>query len=567
MRLSCHVFFVGSLLLLALGFGSRTVASEEGADKTLDVRIRLHMTWDDVGKLGNVNIWESGQASFVVGGRMKLKERNGDSLSYVPESLRATWRWRHVYRMSPKVRARDACPPGSVLSIETGNGSGSLDDDDLTLEVIVGKAAGMAAAAYGGSPDADGMYVLIVKKVIDTTVDHRQKDCFPAPYPNQTTNERLFTLIAQGTTKHGRIRGTHSWTQQKRVSLGVIGAQIVDLGPSPVRSGHVPGGNVQLDVSYRLGKPKMLEIQRRKHGTWTDVTYEEGDRPWVVRVGERMELRAVLQPEEQEAPDGRWTIPDPVVEDWVVKGKPEGYGTATVDPLEEAERHGGSVRFHWWGTSGEKTVAVRTSTGGSKRVEAHFRVEEPEIQIRTVVPSAARFTIATNPDGNRELVCFVEGEHTITFRHEPLPWTTPGETQYVQLVKTDARNEMGPSSRVGPCMELHVEGLDKTYPYAPGPSATDNPGVPATTYDLKLLVLYDFEMFLMYRPDTEGAIWVPLRIVPWTWNGQAQRETEGAAWDCTGSSITREPVDTKADRFPTWTRVVTEDLPWSSCSD
>lgn len=567
-RQTVRALVVISLILLVLGFSARPAASKKGADETLDVQIRFIASWDDVGKLGNVNIWKSGRASFVIGGRMKLQERDGDTLSYVSESLRATWNWHQVYSVAPKVKGKDACPSESILSVETGKGSSEIGGNDIALQVLVGQSAGMAALVYGGSPNTDGVYVLMVKKMITTTIEQRQKECFPAPYPSHTSGKQIFVLHAQGAMKNGRIRGVHQWNQEERVSFSSPQAQILDYGASPILSDNVPGGNVQIQVSYRAGKPKALQIQRRDGDAWSDVTYEEGDFPWDVITGERVELRAVLLPQEKEASDGKWTIPGRVVEDWVVKGAPNGFGKATVDPLEPPERKGGSVGFHWWGESGERTISVRTSMGGSKQVKARFRVEEPETRIRMVVPSQAQFQVLRMKDSaNEELVCVVEGEHTITFRHEPLPWTTPGKTQYVQLVKTDARTEMGTSSTVGSCMELQIEGLDTKYPYAPGPRATDNPGVPATTYDLRISALHDFEMFLLFRPDTDGAIWVPLRIVPWTWNGQAQRATEGAPWDCSASSITRNPIDAEADRFPVWTMVVPENLHWLPCTN
>jgi hypothetical protein len=145
-----------------------------------------------------------------------------------------------------------------------------------------------------------------------------------------------------------------------------------------------------------------------------------------------------------------------------------------------------------------------------------------------------------------------------------LPSEFPGETQYVQLVHTVGHVEKHKDA-LSPCQELNKKGLDETYPYSSGPEATDAPGVPLTPLELNVSVKNHFEMCLMFKPEGEESIFVPLRVMNWDWIGLAQRDGINDLWDITGSRTWKNPQDRKAEDYPEWDRLINDQIPWDPC--
>ncbi|MFV1958069.1 MAG: hypothetical protein ACC662_01515, partial [Planctomycetota bacterium] len=538
------------------------------ASETLAVSVRAKIRWKDVGKAGNVNIWEHGEATLDLQGTARLEKQDGESLDYAVEGLRVSWYWQQTWTVSPHMDGEHTCPAGSVLSVEHSEGSRALGAES-SLRVFLGETARMAAAPFGGGEDVEALYMLHGLVGVDTTIEKRQTDCFPAPYPGENAGKVLFMLVLQATaTSTGRLRRHYRWKMQENVARGsTVALQILDLGPKPALAGETPDGDIDVDVSVRIGKPAVLQIHRSVGGNSEDVTWYEGDPPIDVFAGERVRLEAVGLPGKGSVSDITWTVPGPVVQDFVVEGGKSGFETGRVDPLDEGECRAPKIDFVWWKAVDGAVVKLEGEVDGKRRTaEARFHVRVPEIDVRTVVPAGATWQVADIAEDEQALICVLEGEHTITFRHPPLPPDTPGETQYVQLVETRARNTKHRDALAGPCMEQHAKGLDTSYPYGPGPRTTDNPYADVTYLDLTLSVDHDYRMFLMYRPKCAEAIFVPLRVVRWFWHGRAERKRIVDPWDTSKSSISKEPKDAPAEGFPEWKQVCTANMPWAPCA-
>ena len=68
-----------------------------------------------------------------------------------------------------------------------------------------------------------------------------------------------------------------------------------------------------------------------------------------------------------------------------------------------------------------------------------------------------------------------------------------------------------------------INALDTSFPYSNSIETDDGPGIQLTnnaTYAKQTLVA---SMYLMYKPDAEGATWVPLKKVNWSCNGIATK--------------------------------------------
>ena len=156
-----------------------------------------------------------------------------------------------------------------------------------------------------------------------------------------------------------------------------------------------------------------------------------------------------------------------------------------------------------------------------------------------------------------------QGSVVVLMPHGPL---VESELQALrQLVETQGRVTKDPSALSGPCMQIASNGLDKSYPYSGGPEARDSPGVPVSLYDLTIAVTHHYRMFLEYKPNTDGAIFVPLRVAEWNWVGMASRASIADDMDTAGSNIWQDGSDTDAEDFAEWGEVSRESDPWDPC--
>jgi hypothetical protein len=81
----------------------------------------------------------------------------------------------------------------------------------------------------------------------------------------------------------------------------------------------------------------------------------------------------------------------------------------------------------------------------------------------------------------------------------------------------------------------------------------DNPGLPISNGNNHETDPGSFQTFLMYNPNTSGAISVPLKLIAWDWSGVADAS---GGWNLSVSSkhITINDQDTTT--FPIWTNII-----------
>jgi hypothetical protein len=138
------------------------------------------------------------------------------------------------------------------------------------------------------------------------------------------------------------------------------------------------------------------------------------------------------------------------------------------------------------------------------------------------------------------------------------PSQTPGVFKWVQLVTSDNVNfffQDGTSMvcTLGP-------GLDTSYPYAQGNTAVDGPSVPldASSNEIEVTDSTQYQMYLMWDPETSSSIPVPLGYLPWTTSGDALYNSGTSAWSLnSGTSATNSSSFVKSNTYPTWSKTLT----------
>ncbi len=373
-------------------------------------------------------------------------------------------------------------------------------------------------------------------------------------------------------TDDGKMTGRRSWSGKKNSGGPSFSIRISDLPQNMERRPLVPepgeGGDVTYTVSWNFGKvDPVLEIQRKEGPNWVTL----GDEPVDVKVGEKIELRGKVHPEDMDTEMGDWTVPGKRVEGFKVVGD-----TGKKDELEKSDlEQTPTVSFHWYnGEEGLQVKYVTTTTDGKNlEGEAAFNVQEPELTMHIDAPSCdfvKADVVWKDDDGlnqkDPELICDAPGSsYSIRFHHDPLPAEFPGWTQYVQIVSTQGLVRRSQYARTQ-CDMISREGLDETYPYCAVPEATDKPGVDLDSLDLAVEVLHKFRMNLMYKPNSEGAIFVPIRETEWWWGGIARRANENTDnWNTSSSEMGSHGGDVQAEAFLEWDQVVRKDDVWEGC--
>ena len=343
------------------------------------------------------------------------------------------------------------------------------------------------------------------------------------------------------------------------------------------------GGNATYSISWNFKEVSPdLKIRRLKEGQWVDIT----DETQTVVVGEQIRLEAFAIPGSDDVQRGQWSIPGKKVKQF--EGKEISGGPLD---LKEEDLRNPKITFYWWDKSSKSlSVTYMTTVQGKEMTaEARFDVKEPNIRVKTEIPSGDWMIVNTpgyDPESNSytDYVNLLydpkdkSKDFSIRFSHGPLPTQFPGETQYVQIVNfLFQENESEYSCKQGE----DSGGIDTTYPYSKGHETTDRPGFAimfdckntdergictewdasaGEDYKFKYITKMYFEMFLMFKPDKPQSIFVPLRVVNWSWIADLHRKTFNDPWDWSSSSINAKE-DRDAKKFPKWDHVSPDEVP------
>lgn len=400
-------------------------------------------------------------------------------------------------------------------------------------------------------------------------------------------------------TEDGPMEGKQTWSVKLDGPPRNFSIKLSQTGvgkEKPFRPERVAtGGNATYSISWSFKEVSPdLKIRRLKEDQWVDIT----DETQTVVVGEQIRLEALAITGSDDVQQGQWSIQGKTVKQF--EGKETSGGPLD---LKEEDLKNPKITFYWWDKSKKSfSVTYKTTVQGKQiTAETLFNVKEPDIRVRTEIPPGT-WIIDNTPDfdaQNKKCTDFINlfydptdqnKDFSIKFSHGPLPAQFPGETQYVQIVNRIYQKEV---TGMGSCTEGEdLKGIDTTYPYSKGPKTVDNPGAPMpfkclrignveiqnelydacdqfdtnvdSDYRVKFLTEMEFEMTLMFKPNKPQSIFVPLRVIDWSWKADLRRADWNDPWKWEDSSISAKN-DREAEKFPEWKHVSPEEVPMGSC--
>ena len=614
------LFFSVLYFMLMAIMGMAATARAHEPEETLPVNISVRIQWEmDEG----YNI-RKGHFSMNANSTLTL-DRAGSGLDHTPKMMPLALKYKGRsftgnYQFEETLTQKDPRPPHCSPLLETYSGSNSFsyslpesyDSINLFLRRFgMAKSqikSGMSGAgaqqflaqlqsrmgiplnyyefAAGG---VSGRHTVFGKK--------RKTDKDECPYEDAETKIGVNVIgLRFPIPEQGPMEGEQTWRAKLDGPPRDFSIKLSRTGvgrEKPFRPENAgKGGNATYTISWNFKEVSPgLKIRRLKEGQWVDITHETQ----TVAVGEQIRLAALAMPGSNDSQQGRWSISGKTVKQFLVTHEGENISGRPLD-LGEDDLNNPEITFYWWDKSHKPWTVTYTTTvqGKPLTAEAGFDVKEPDIRVRTEIPPG-NWIIANTPDydsANKTYTDYVNliydpedrsKDFSIRFSHGPLPAQFPGETQYVQIVtRAYQREETGMES----CMDGEdLEGIDNTYPYSKGPETTDRPGVPMpfechqrdemgrcvqldtnvpSDYWVKALTEMHFEMILMFKPAKPQSIFVPLKVVRWSWIADLYRATWDDPWAWNNSRIEING-NSEAKKFPEWDHTSPEEVPLGPC--
>jgi hypothetical protein len=229
----------------------------------------------------------------------------------------------------------------------------------------------------------------------------------------------------------------------------------------------------------------------------------------------------------------------------------------------------------------QREIAFHWVVNGMKNVSANVNYIDPVTGVATAVMRRAEFdvkrpnaslassTTAINPydsAGEKQVVFGdkLNDEEGITFIRVNDP-QAGGTYQWVQLTDHSMRIvQWNPEGQ--PVEYVRITAgfvLDNPYPYgqAVGSLAWDSPSntVQSPAGSITSLLRQDqFRMFLLWKPDTPGAQYVPLKVVAWEWGFLLDAGSPGGTWTLIGPYHSVNPPSQNTYEVPEWTSKVAD---------
>lgn len=95
-------------------------------------------------------------------------------------------------------------------------------------------------------------------------------------------------------------------------------------------------------------------------------------------------------------------------------------------------------------------------------------------------------------------------------------------------------------------------GLDSGYPYESGAIASDSPGLTFQTAFESVIIDESFDMYLMFKPSSTEAIWVPIKKLNWGWDATAEKIN--GTWQIVGTPTKFSNPPTDVTTHPQWSK-------------
>lgn len=276
-----------------------------------------------------------------------------------------------------------------------------------------------------------------------------------------------------------------------------------------------------------------------------------------------------------------WTIPGVYVRNY------DGDGTMkakkTDVPPEALKKP--TIEFHWVDGGAGRAVKAKcvfkslTGTETTKEISATFDVKAPVMDKFAATTDRVRLRPA--PPAATQRISFGDPviQHGIRWDWKiTVPSTHDGWVKDVQTIKIDnvavttagvrmVRAVPG-TTKTSPDYHLDTDNpysLPNDYPPCPGfphkvakgasfadTSTIDTPSNPVQG-NKYLKIDRDFRYYVMYKPDTPEAIWVPVAKAEWNCHGEANLDPATGKWSLTGTSGGITSAGAPTTEFPEFT--------------
>lgn len=284
-----------------------------------------------------------------------------------------------------------------------------------------------------------------------------------------------------------------------------------------------------------------------------------------VTVGERIELNTQII---GGTPTSRqWAIPGIAIADYEVSyTDPESETSALVTDLSPEDFTQPSITYYWVDGGNARSVQYSTVINNkSYTVAAKFNVSKPTATLTTTTGSVGIGTVQVSEMPNDNVFAlhfgkpFVSNQVGIRFNASvTLPSSVTGETIWVQVVNSTRKR----TPNFGREQTKQGIGLDTEFPYdVPNQAITEDSPLeildPECSY--KTVSANDhYTMWLLFKPQTANAIYIPLKSVDWNWSGSGTRSTICGSWTLANPSNTINPIGENTTEHPQWTANITQ---------
>lgn len=585
------IFLFISPLLVTQGFASGKAEDE------LDARFTWTIKWEE--EPGQGKIQEKGNCTIQMEGKIVKYQEDEDEddsefLRYIPKDMNATYSYENEWH---NIEPTDECY--GMVGQENATGSVKIKSIDEASGPSDGMFELQALLGYGGqiymmqwlaqvSPekmmDVDKQpindnYTFKLFVPFETQVWVRE-DCFTSE--SSIPRTFMFELYIDE-YKKGGMSGAfdHPATAHTFQQLG-YGSCCGVTRYTPSEGSY----NTMSTVSWTFGKVATLQILYWDKDTkkWVNINNETID----VITGEQVKLKARVLPEEEGPPTkGRWTIDDGDNENGkFIKEYDADFRKGKVIRLDEKEMQQTEITFYWTDEGKAKVTFEAMANDNPLTAETEFSIRKPQYNV--IVEAAEKSSIVTamfKPLKSDNCWVDVQEEDLIAqknkwFRYDGITFTPKpvgskeGETQWVQILESEEYTQIW-DDRTYEKWHLKGEVLDGCYPYpAKGDIAEDAPALPlerngkrirardsrgnfldTQLYETK--IKEDFRMYLMFRPDGTGNEWIPLKVVKWNYDAEAQfyhvDENGENIWRTWVGKVTpAQPEAEDTNEYPEW---------------
>lgn len=278
-------------------------------------------------------------------------------------------------------------------------------------------------------------------------------------------------------------------------------------------------GECGMEEIYTTGSGGMevrprIEIYRNNQNI-TNITQN-------VIVGEEIHLSTLVITGGKTISSRQWTVPGTRVANYVVNYTDESSPTsAVVTQLSQQDFQQQFVKFYWvdGGDSRQVQYSV-TIDNRSYAVNVTFNVKRPTGTVTGQILGSVNLSNFNGVYGlwfgKTDPPPAVPG--IVFSRSMTIPSGFSGDFQWVQTW-----NRLRRLKRDNIWYRSQGFGLDSRYPYESGATANDSPGIDIEAPDQNVYANESFNMYLMFKPSSPGAIWVPLKKIEWGWSAEAEK--------------------------------------------